>query len=292
MNQNNTLEVVMKWIFFICALLSIFALAAICYFIFARSIPFLADYGLGSFLFGDTWKPTNDIYGIAPMLVGSFYVTCLAILFGVPTGIFTAVFMAFYSPDKLHKILKPGVNLMAGIPSIVYGYFGLVVLVPIIRKTVRSMGIPSSGMSVFTAGLVLGIMILPTIITMSESSLRAVPKSYYQASVGLGATHDRTAYRIMVPAARSGILASVIMGIGRAVGETMAVIMVAGNAAVFPKGLFQGTRTMTANIMLEMAYASGDHRSALIATGAVLFVIVLMINGILAVVKRKGGVQG
>ncbi|MBU5609604.1 phosphate ABC transporter permease subunit PstC [Aerococcus mictus] len=287
--QKNTLEVVMKWIFFICAAVSILALLAICYFIFAGSIPFLSDYGLGNFLFGSSWRPRQGDFGIAPMIVGSFYVTLLAIAIGVPAGIFTAVFMAFYCPKKLHTWLKPAVNLMAGIPSIVYGYFGLVVLVPAVRSFCQSLRISSTGMSVFTAGLVLGIMILPTIITTSESSLRAVPKSYYQASVGLGATHDRTAYRIMLPAARSGVLAAVILGIGRAVGETMAVIMVAGNQAIFPQGLFKGVRTMTTNIMLEMAYASGAHRDALIATGAVLFVVILIINGVLAIVNRKGG---
>ncbi|MGH2118931.1 phosphate ABC transporter permease subunit PstC, partial [Aerococcus sp. L_32] len=220
--------------------------------------------------------------------IGSLYVTLIAFVLGVPTGVFTAMFMAFYCPPKLHKVLKPAMNLMSGIPSIVFGYFGLQVLVPGIRTFSRSLGIASNGMSIMTAGIVLAIMILPTIITMSESSLRAVPKTYYNASVGLGADHDRTSYVIMMPAARSGIFSSIILGIGRAVGETMAVIMVAGNQAIFPRGLFQGARTMTANIILEMAYATGTHQSALIATGAVLFVIILIINGIFAYVKRTG----
>lgn len=288
MNQNNTLENIMKWIFFLSAATAIISLAAICYFIFVRGLPFIADYGFMDFLFGEKWAPTNEIFGIAPMIVGSLYMTLIAVVLGVPTGVFTAVFMAFYCPPKLHKILKPAVNLMAGIPSIVFGYFGLVVLVPALRDLARSYGVASNGMSILTAGIILGIMILPTIISMSEASLRAVPRTYYNASVGLGATHDRTAYKIMVPAARSGILASIILGLGRAIGETMAVVMVAGNQAIFPRGLFYGARTMTANIVLEMAYASGSHQNALIATGAVLFIFILIINSIFAIVKRQG----
>ena len=288
MKQNNMLETVMKYVFMLAAFTSILALLAICYFIFARGLPFMADYGFGQFLFGDKWQPSQEIFGLAPMLVGSLYVTLIAIVLGVPTGVFTAMFMAFYCPPKLHRVLKPAMNLMSGIPSIVFGYFGLQVLVPGIRTFARSLGVASNGMSIATAGIVLAIMILPTIITMSESSLRAVPKTYYNASVGLGADHDRTSYVIMMPAARSGIFSSIILGIGRAVGETMAVIMVAGNQAIFPRGLFQGARTMTANIILEMAYATGTHQSALVATGAVLFVIILIINGIFAYVKRTG----
>lgn len=288
MKQSNTLEVVMKWVFLLSAATSILALAAIMYFIFANGIPFMADYGFANFLFGTEWNPTGDVFGIAPMIVGSIYVTALAIVFGVPTGVFTAVFMAYYCPKWLYKILKPAMNLMAGIPSIVYGYFGLVVLVPIVRDFARANMIRSTGMSVLVAAIILGIMILPTVVAMSESSLRAVPTSYYNASVGLGATHDRTSYRIMVPAAKSGILASIILGIGRAIGETMAVVMVAGNQTVFPDGLFSGTRTLTANIILEMAYASGTHQKALIATGAVLFIFILIINAIFAYVKRQG----
>lgn len=284
--EKNKLEVIMKWVFFACAMISILALLSICYFIFANAVPFLSKYGIGDFLSGSLWKPRKEIFGIAPMLVGSLYVTLLAMAIAIPAGVFTAVYMAYYCPPKLHRFLKPAVNLMAGIPSIVYGYFGLLVLVPAIRSFAHSIGIPSSGLSIFTAGLVLSIMVIPTIITTSESSLRAVPRSYYEASIGLGATHDRTSYLIMVPAAKSGIIASIILGLGRAVGETMAVIMVAGNQPIFPRGLFQGTRTMTTNIMLEMAYASGTHRDALIATGAVLFVIVLLINATLAYVNR------
>ena len=287
--QKNTLESLMKWVFCISAVVSIVALFAICYFIFMGSLPFFREYGIWNFLFGATWKPKVGQFGIAPMLVGSLYVTLLALVVGVPAGIFTASFMAFYCPEKLHRWLKPAINLMAGIPSIVYGYFGLTVIVPALRRFCRLVGIQTTGMSLLAAGLVLGIMILPTIITISESSLRAVSKAYYRASIGLGATHDRTVYKIMVPAARSGVISAIILGIGRAVGETMAVIMVAGNQARFPKGLFQGVRTMTTNIMMEMAYASGTHQSALIATGAVLFVFILIINASLAYINRQGG---
>lgn len=286
---NEYLEKGMKGVFFFCAAVSVIALGAICYFIFSRSWPFLQEYGLGSFLFGTKWAATNGVFGLAPMLVGSFYVTLLALLLGAPTGIFTAVFLVFYCPKRLYTFLKPAINLMAGIPSIIYGYFGLVVLVPLIRDFGRqTLRIPTSGMSVLTASLVLGMMILPTIVTMSESALRAVPKPYYEGAVALGATHDEAAYRIVLPAAHSGVFSSIILGLGRAVGETMAVIMVAGNAAIFPKNLLSGTRTLTSNIMLEMAYAAGKHRDALIATGATLFVIILVLNAVLVFVKGRG----
>ena len=216
------------------------------------------------------------------MIVGSVYVTSGSILVGVPIGVLTAVFMAFYCPDRLYKFLKPAVNLMAGIPSIIYGFFGLMVFVPIVRGWWGG-----TGMTVFTASVLLGIMILPTIIGLSESSLRSVPKSYYQGSIALGATNERSLMRVVVPAAKSGILAAIILGIGRSIGETMAVIMIAGNQPIVPESIKMGTRTMTANIVLEMAYATGDHREALIATGVVLFIFILLINLLFNVVKRR-----
>ena len=200
----------------------------------------------------------------------------------MPIGVLTAIFMAFYCPDKLYKVLKPAVNLMAGIPSIIYGFFGLMVFVPIVRGWWGG-----TGMTVFTASVLLGIMILPTIIGLSEASLRSVPKSYYQGSIALGATEERSLLRVVVPAAKSGILSATILGIGRSIGETMAVIMIAGNQPVIPSDIKHGARTMTANIVLEMAYATGEHREALIATGVVLFVFILLINTVFNLVKRR-----
>lgn len=216
------------------------------------------------------------------MMMGSIYVTLGATAIGVPIGVLTAVFMADFCPPNLYKILKPAVSLMASIPSIVYGFFGLQFLVPLIRDNVGG-----NGYSMLTAMILLGIMILPTIIELSEASLRAVPRSYYNAGVGLGATHERTIFTIMIPAAKSGVLSSVVLGIGRAIGETMAVVLVAGNQPIVPNSLTQGVRTLTTNIVLEMSYASGDHRSALIATGVVLFIFILIINGTFILIKNK-----
>ena len=218
------------------------------------------------------------------MIVGSIYVTGGAIIVGVPIGILMATFMACYCPKKLHKVLKPMVDLLAGIPSIIYGFFGVVVLVPFVREHWRG-----NGFSIFTASLLLGMMILPTIISVSESAIRAVPDHYYEGALALGATHERSVFRTVLPAAKSGILAAVVLGIGRAIGETMAVIMVAGSQPRIPDSIFKGVRTMTANIVIEMGYATDLHREALIATGVVLFVFILIINLCFSILKKKGG---
>ena len=233
------------------------------------------------FLTGLVWKPQEGEFGILPMIVGSIYATGIAILVGVPIGLLCSVFMARFCPGKLYKILKPAISLLAGIPSIVYGFFGLVVLVPIMQS------IFGVGKSVLTAGILLGIMILPTIIEISESSIRAVPDSYYEGSLALGATHERSVYCATLPAAKSGIMAGIILGIGRAIGETMAVVMIAGNQTVLPKSLLSGVRTMTANIVMEMGYATDLHRGALIGTGVVLFIFILLINVCFSLVKKK-----
>lgn len=272
----------MHIVFLAAACISILAVAMICIFLFANGIPGIVKIGAGDFLLGTKWKPGNDIYGIFPMILGSLYVTAGAIIIGVPTGIFTAVFMARFCPEKLHKLLKPAVDLLAGIPSVVYGFFGLMVIVPLIRKFFGG-----TGTSMLAACIVLGIMILPTIISVSESALRAVPDSYYEGSLALGASHERSVFFTIVPAAKSGILAGVILGIGRAIGETMAVVMVAGNQPVMPNSLTKGLRTMTANIVLEMGYAADLHREALIATAVVLFVFILIINLAFSIIKRK-----
>ncbi|MFR4439490.1 MAG: phosphate ABC transporter permease subunit PstC [Hungatella sp.] len=269
-------------IFLISALASIFAVAMICIFLFANGLPAMGEIGVFDFLLGKKWKPGNDIYGILPMILGSIYVTAGAIVVGVPIGILTAVFMAKFCPKRLYKIIKPAIDLLAGIPSVVYGFFGLVVIVPVMSDLFGG-----SGKSIATASILLGIMILPTIIGVSESAIHAVPDSYYEGALALGASHERSVFFATLPAAKSGILAGVILGIGRAIGETMAVIMVAGNQPRMPKGLMEGVRTMTANIVLEMGYAADLHREALIATAVVLFVFILIINLSFSLLKRR-----
>lgn len=281
--MKNVKENVMHIVFMVAACTSILAVALICVFLFANGIPAMTEVGILDFLLGKTWKPSNDIYGIFPMILGSIYVTAGAIIVGVPTGVLSAIFMAKFCPKKLYRVLKPAIELLAGIPSVVYGFFGLVVLVPFIADNFKG-----NGNSILTASILLGIMILPTIIGVSEAAIRAVPESYYEGALALGATHERSVFFATLPAAKSGILSSVILGIGRAIGETMAVIMVAGNQARMPKGIFAGVRTLTANIVIEMGYAADLHRATLIATGVVLFVFILLLNLLFSVIKRRG----
>ena len=276
-------ETLMKGIFLLAACASILAVALICLFLFANGLPAIGKIGIFDFLLGKVWKPGNDLYGILPMILGSIYVTAGAIVVGVPIGILTAVFMAKFCPKGLYRFLKPAVELLAGIPSVVYGFFGLVVIVPLIRELFPD----SKGTSMLAASLLLGIMILPTIIGVSESAIRAVPESYYEGGLALGASHERSVFFATLPAAKSGILAGVILGIGRAIGETMAVIMVAGNQPHMPAGLLKGVRTLTSNIVMEMGYAADLHREALIATAVVLFVFILLINLLFSVLKRR-----
>ena len=282
-------ETVMKYVFLLCACASILAVVLICLILFANGVPAIGKIGIFDFLLGEKWKPGNDIYGILPFILGSIYVTAGAIVIGVPVGILTAIFMARFCPPKLYRFMKPAVDLLAGIPSVVYGFFGLVVLVPFVRDFFgRTLGFGGSGASMFTASVMLGIMILPTIISVGESSIRAVPNSYYEGALALGATHERSVFFTVVPAAKSGIMAGIILGVGRAIGETMAVIMIAGNQPRMPKGLFKGVRTLTSNIVIEMGYATDLHRDALIATAVVLFVFILLINLLFSLVKRRG----
>lgn len=275
-------EKVFEILFLLTAGFSILAVLMICLFLFANGIPVIHKIGVIDFLFGQKWKPGNDLYGIFPMIVGSLYVTAGAIIFGVPVGLMTAVFLSRFCPKKLHGILKNGIDLLAGIPSVVYGFFGLMVIVPFVRNVFGG-----NGSSILTASLLLGMMILPTIISVSESSLNSVPSTYYEGARALGATHERAVFMVMLPAAKSGILAGVILGIGRAIGETMAVIMVAGNQARIPDSILKGVRTLTANIVIEMGYAADLHREALIATGVVLFVFILGINMTFNLVKNR-----
>ncbi|MCQ4935070.1 MULTISPECIES: phosphate ABC transporter permease subunit PstC [Anaerotignum] len=275
-------EKAMQWVFLAAASISILAVALICIFLFANGVPAIHEIGIVQFLTGMKWKPTNNIFGIFPMIVGSIYVTAGAIIIGVPMGILCAAFLAHFCPKGLYKMIKPAIELLAGIPSIVYGFFGLVVIVPMMQQLFGG-----SGKGVLTASILLGIMILPTVIGVSEAAIRAVPKSYYEGALALGITHERSVFFTVLPAAKQGIFAGVVLGIGRAIGETMAVIMVAGNQAIVPKGLFSGVRTLTANIVMEMGYAADLHREALLGTAVVLFVFILLINLSFSLLKRR-----
>lgn len=275
-------ETGMKVVFIIAACTSIAAVILICLFLFVNGIPAIGKIGIFDFLLGSTWRPSNGLYGILPFILGSLYVTAGAIIIGVPIGVLAAVFMARFCPRSLYRVLKPAINLMAGIPSIVYGFFGMVIIVPAIRGIFGG-----TGSNILTASILLGMMILPTIINLSESAIRAVPNSYYEGALALGATHERSVFCATLPAAKSGILAGVVLGIDRAIGETMAVIMVAGNSVAMPDSILSGVRTMTSNIVTEMGYASGLHREALIATGVVLFVFILIINLSFSLLKRR-----
>lgn len=275
-------EKLMENVFLLAACVSILSVVLICVFLFANGIPAIKEVGMNEFVLGQKWKPGNNKFGIFPMILGSIYITAGALVIGIPVGILTAIFMARFCPKRLYRFLKPVVELLAGIPSVVYGFFGLVVLVPFVRETLGG-----SGTSIFTASILLGIMILPTIIGVSEAAIRAVPNSYYEGALALGATHERSVFFTIVPAAKSGIMAGVILGVGRAIGETMAVIMVAGNQARMPKSIFKGIRTLTANIVIEMGYATDLHREMLIATGVILFIFILIINIVFSIIKRR-----
>lgn len=276
-------EKIMKAVFFGAAAVSVLAVLLICVFLFEGGLPAMAEIGPANFLLGKVWKPGNNMYGIFPMILGSLCVTAGAILFGVPIGLLAAVYMAYFCPKKFYKIISPCVQLLAGIPSVVYGFFAMVVIVPFIRDTFGG-----SGNSMLAASVLLGLMILPTIIMQSEAAIRAASTTYYEGSLALGATKERSVFRAVLPAARSGIMAGIVLGIGRAIGETMAVVMVAGNQPRMPKGLLEGVRTMTTNIVMDMAYATDLHREALIATAVVLFVFILIINLTFAWLKGRG----
>jgi phosphate ABC transporter permease protein PstC len=259
------------------------AIVLIFAFIFREGLPLMLKVGIGKFISGTHWAPSQGQYGILPMIAGSLAVTLLAIVFGAVLGLSCALFLAEFAPPWSVRILKPLIELLAGIPSVVYGFIGVVVLVPLIR---RVLGGP--GFSVLASAIILGIMILPMVIAISLDALRAVPLSFKEGSLALGATRWQTLYRIIFPAAKSGIIAALILGMGRAVGETMAVIMVAGNAVKVPHSVLDPVRTLTSNIALEMGYASGDHQSALFATGIVLFIITMLLNTIaLLSIKRE-----
>ncbi|WP_165060808.1 MULTISPECIES: phosphate ABC transporter permease subunit PstC [unclassified Adlercreutzia] len=282
MRPASVKEAAAKIMFAAAATISILAVALICVFLFANGVPAIAEIGLPEFLLGTTWKPNSGMYGIFPMIVGSIYVTAGAIIIGVPAGVACAIFLSRFASGKVASVLVPGIELLAGIPSVVYGFFGLMLVVPFIRNTM-----PSRGLSLLAAAFILGIMILPTIITVSKSALDAVPSKYYEGALALGATHERSVFRVLVPAAVSGIMAAIVLGVGRAIGETMAVVMVAGNQPIIPTSIFEGVRTMTSNIVLEMGYAADLHRGALIATGVVLFVFIMLITALFNAIKKN-----
>ena len=268
--------------FFIIALSSISVLVLITVFIFVQGLPLIAKVGLGQFLFGMTWAPGQGQYGIFPMIVGTVSVTLGATVLGVPIGLCCSVFLTEFAPKWMRDFFRPAIQLLAGIPSVVYGFWGLLFIVPAIRSY---LGGP--GLSVLAGSVILAIMILPTIISIAEVSILALPPSYKEGGLALGLTHWQTIYRLLLPAAKSGIVAAVILGIGRAIGETMAVIMVLGNAVALPLSILDPVRTLTTNIGIEMGYASGDHQQALFATGIVLFVTIMLLNACAQFVTRR-----
>ena len=280
--SNRLREGAARCLFTFTALVSILAVALICVFLFANGIPGMIKIGVWDFLSGEKWKPGQEIFGVLPFILGSVYVTAGALIVGVPAGLMTAVFLSRFASEKAAKALRPAVQLLAGIPSVVYGFFGLVVMVPLVRDLFGG-----TGSSLLTASVLLGMMILPTMITVAESALNAVPAAYYEGALALGATHERSVFHVVLPAAKSGVMAGIILGIGRAIGEATAVIMVAGNRTTMPKGLLKGVRTLTSNIVMEMGYATDLHREALIATAVVLFAFILLINALTSILRRK-----
>ena len=283
--QNRSIfETITEKAFLICSLISILSLVIITVFIFLNGVPIFFKVGFTDIIFGMEWKPLEGKFGIFPMIVSSLLVTLGAILIGVSVGLMTAVLLAEISPQKLSKIIKPAVDLLAGIPSVVYGFFGLIIIVPLIDKYFGG-----GGNSLLAAIIILGIMILPTIVSIAETSIRAVPKEYKEGSLALGASHIETIFKVILPAAKSGIFAAIVLGMGRAIGETMAVILVIGNTPLIPKSLIDRARTLTSNIAIEMSYAQGLHQEALFATGVVLFIFIMILNITLNLFIHKAG---
>ncbi len=275
-------ERIFHGLFLTSAIIGIVSLAVIAYFIVKESIPAFQEVGVSGIVLGQHWLPPA-LYGVATMIVASIVSTLGAVVVGVPIGVLTAIFIAEIAPKRLADIIRPAVELLAGIPSVVYGFFGLIIIVPLIQQVFN---VPA-GNTILAGIIVLGIMILPTVITVSETSIRAVPRTYKEGSLALGASKIYTIFKLLVPAARSGIMTGVILGIGRALGETMAIIMVMGNAPAMPGSILESARTLTANIAIEMSYASGVHANALYATGVVLLVFIMMLNSILLYLNRE-----
>ncbi len=274
-------------VFLACALFSVLSLLLIIGFVFYKgSHPFIVEgYSLIDFIFGTDWVPSEDKFGIFPMIVGSLFATIGALIIGVPIGLFTAIFLAEIAPKKIAKLISPAIQLLAGIPSVLYGVFGLAIIVPFLQNNLGLV----RGQSLLAVILVLAIMMLPTIVTVAETAIRAVPKTYREGSLALGVSEIGTIFRVVVPAAKSGIMAAIVLGLGRAIGETMAVILVAGNSLIIPTSLTDSVRPLTTNIALEMGYAFGTHQEMLFATGIVLFSFILLLNYVLAKITSKGG---
>jgi phosphate transport system permease protein len=275
-------EKIVEKIFLLIALSSIFILSLITFFIFEEGIPLILKVGPKAFLLGQKWIPSKGLFGIFPMIVSSFWVTFGALFLGIPLGLACTIFLSELIPSSVATLFRPAIQLLAAIPSVIYGFWGLIVLVPLIRN---HLGGP--GLSILAGSLVLSFMILPTIITISEDALRALPPSYKAGALALGATHWQTIWRVLIPAARSGIVAGVILGMGRAIGETMAMIMILGNAVKMPISFLNSARTLTTNIGIEMGYASGNHREALFATGIILFFIIMVLNTLAIFLSRR-----
>jgi len=274
-------KIIEKTLLFV-ALSSIMILGLITFFIFEQGLPLIWKIGPRAFILGERWVPSQGSFGILPMIVSSFWVTIGALALGIPLGLACAIFLCEWSPPSVGIVLRPAIQLLAAIPSVIYGFWGLIVLVPLVRNY---LGGP--GLSILSGSLILGFMILPTIISISEDSLNALPSSYKQGALALGATHWQAIWRVLIPAARSGIVTSIILGMGRAVGETMAMIMILGNAVKMPTSFLDSARTLTTNIGIEMGYASGDHRQALFATGVVLFIIIMLLNSLAIFFSRR-----
>jgi phosphate transport system permease protein len=275
-------EKIIEKILLLVALSSIMILGLITFFIFEQGLPLMWKVGLRAFILGERWVPSQGSFGILPMIVSSFWVTIGALALGIPLGLACAIFLSEWSPPSVGMVLRPAIQLLAAIPSVIYGFWGLIVLVPLVRNY---LGGP--GLSILSGSLILGFMILPTIISISEDSLNGLPPSYKQGALALGATHWQAIWRVLIPAARSGIVTSIILGMGRAVGETMAMIMILGNAVKMPTSFLDSARTLTTNIGIEMGYASGDHRQALFATGVVLFIIIMLLNSLAIFLSRR-----
>ena len=284
--RKYALEKISSKLFLICALLSVFSLVLIVGFVFYKgATPFVTGgYSFIDFIFGSDWVPSENKFGIWPMIVASLYATVGALVIGVPIGLFTAIFLAEIAPKSVARILSPAIQLLAGIPSVLYGVFGLAIIVPFLQN---NLGL-ARGQSLIAVIIVLAIMMLPTIVTVCETAIRAVPKTYREGSLALGASQIGTIFKVIVPAAKSGILAAIVLGLGRAIGETMAVILVAGNALIIPTSLTDSVRPLTTNIALEMGYAAGTHQEMLFATGIVLFSFILILNFVLAKIAKGG----
>jgi len=272
-----------RYAVFICAFTSIVILGAIAVFIFKEGLPAFQQVGIIDFLFGTEWRPGQDKFGILPMIVGSLAVTAGAMLLSIPLGVGCAILLAEVAPFKVRQFLRPAVELLVGIPSVVYGLVGMLLVVPMIRQ------IGGNGFSIAAASIVLTAMVLPTVISISEDSIRAVPRGYKEGSLAMGATQWQTIWHVLLPAARSGIIAAVILGMGRAIGETMAMIMVIGNSVIIPNSPLDSARTLTGNIAVEINYATGVHESALFATGVVLFFLIIILNSVALLVLKRGG---